>query len=233
MYIEKIASQIMNDILSGLRGYHHNLSLSLEQLEDEVVQTRLLIIRQQIASGVFPLKELLVAINCVDVDCESLERCKCGGDGCDTPIAHFQIPQLMWELGGGSIDYIGSTDRKQRFTVVSSLAEFQLKKYRKRGKNKPYVWIDFAPNSDGMLDCFLFNCPFIKQVSIVGVFKDPRQIEKFGCCTASDYAETGPDNNLTYISQLVKDKLTTDKIKYYRQLAAPIIPNDQRYETGN
>ena len=233
MYIEKIASQIKNDILSGLRGYHHNLSLNLQQLEDEVVQTRLLIIRQQIASGMFPIKDLLIAINCVEVDCESLERCKCKSDGCDTPVAHFQIPQIISEFGNDSIDYIGSIDRKQRFTIIKSLAELQMRQYRKRGKNKPYVWIDFAPNSEGMLDCFLFNCPFIKQVSVVGVFKDPRQIEKFNCCTSSEYSITGPDDNHSYISQLVKDKITQDKVRYYRQLAAPIKPNDQEYSTGN
>nr|DAU84750.1 MAG TPA: Structural protein [Caudoviricetes sp.] len=233
MYIEKIASQIKNDILSGLRGYHHNLSLNLQQLEDEVVQTRLLIIRQQIASGMFPIKDLLIAINCVEVDCESLERCKCKSDGCDTPVAHFQIPQIMSEFGNESIDYIGSIDRKQRFTIIKSLAELQMRQYRKRGKNKPYVWIDFAPNSEGMLDCFLFNCPFIKQVSVVGVFKDPRQIEKFNCCTSSEYSITGPDDNQSYISQLIKDKITQDKVRYYRQLAAPIKPNDQEYSTGN
>lgn len=233
MYIEKIASQIKNDILSGLRGYHHNLSLNLQQLEDEVVQTRLLIIRQQIASGMFPIKDLLIAINCVEVDCESLERCKCKSDGCDTPVAHFQIPQIMSEFGNDSIDYIGSIDRKQRFTIIKSLAELQMRQYRKRGKNKPYVWIDFAPNSEGMLDCFLFNCSFIKQVSVVGVFKDPRQIEKFNCCTSSEYSITGPDDNQSYISQLVKDKITQDKVRYYRQLAAPIKPNDQEYSTGN
>jgi len=233
MYIEKIASQIKNDILSGLRGYHHNLSLNLQQLEDEVVQTRLLIVRQQVASGMVSVKDLLVAINCVDVDCASLERCKCKSDGCETPIAHFQIPQVMSEFGPNSIDYIGSIDRKQRFTVIRSLTEFQMRRYRKRGANKPYVWIDFAPNADGMLDCFLFNCPFIKQVSIVGVFKDPRQIEKFKCCLDSEYSITGPDDNQSYISQLIKDKLTQDKIRYYRQLAAPNMPNNQTYSTGN
>lgn len=233
MYVEKIASQVKNDILSGLKGYHHNLGLNIEQLEDEVVQTRLLIIRQQIASGMFPIKDLLVAINCVDVDCESLERCKCNSDGCGTLTAHFQIPQVMSEFGSDAIDYIGSIDRKQRFTVITSLSEFQMKKYRKRGKDKPYVWIDFAPNSEGMLDCFLFNCPFIKQVSVVGVFKDPRQIEKFKCCTSSEYSMTGPDNNQSYISQLVKDKLTADKVRYYRQLAAPTLPNNQAYVTAN
>ena len=37
MYIEKLASQILNDILSGLRGYHSNISISREQIEDEIV----------------------------------------------------------------------------------------------------------------------------------------------------------------------------------------------------
>ena len=233
MYVEKIASQIKNDILSGLKGYHHNLGLNIRQLEDEVVQTRLLVIRQQIASGALSLKDLLVAINCVDVDCEALERCKCNSDGCDTLAAHFQMPQVMSEFGNDSIDYIGSIDRRQRFTVITSLTELQMKKYRKRGKDKPYVWIDFAPNSGGMLDCFIFNAPFIKQVSVVGVFKDPRQVEQFSCCTASDFGTTGGDDNMSYVSQLIKDKLTADKVRYYRQLAAPLLPNDQTYRTGN
>lgn len=233
MYIEKLASQIKNDILSGLKGYHHNLGLNIQQLEDEIVNCRLAIIKQQIAAGAFSTKDLLVAINCVEVDCESLERCKCNSDGCATLTAHFQIPQLMSDFGKDAIEYIGSVDRRQRFNIVTSLSEFQLRKYRKRGKDKPYVWIDYAPNSNGMLDCFLFNCPFIKQVSVVGVFKDPRQIEYFKCCTSSEYSLTGPDNNLSFISQLVKDKLTQDKVRYYRQLAAPTLPNDQKYLTGN
>jgi len=233
MYVEKIASQIKNDILSGLKGYHHNLGLNLQQLADEVVQTRLLIIRQQIAAGMFPIKDLLVAINCVDVDCEALERCRCNSDGCGTLTAHFQIPQLMSEFGSASIEYIGSIDRQQRFNVISSLSEFQMKKYRKRGKNKPYVWIDYAPNAEGMLDCFLFNCPFVKQVSVVGIFKDPRQVEKFKCCEDSSFSTTGPDDNMSYINQLIKEKLTAEKIQYYRQLAAPTLPNNQQHLTAN
>lgn len=233
MYIERLASQIKNDILAGLRGYHHNLSLNLQQLEDEVVQTRLFIVRQQVMSGVLPLRDLLTAINCVDVDCESLERCKCNSDGCDTLVAHFQIPQIMSEFGPDSIDYIGSIDRKQRFMIIHSLSELQMRKYRKRGKDKPYVWIDYAPNAEGMLDCFLFNCPFIKQVSVVGIFKDPRQLEEFKCCADSGYSEAGPDDNYSYISQLIKDKLTNDKIKFYRQLATPNLPNNQASLTGN
>lgn len=230
MYLDKLASQIKNDILSGLGGYHSNLGLNIEQLKDECVNTRLVIIKEQYLKGILPIKDLLIAINCVDVDCESLERCRCKESIDDTLVAHFQIPQLIYDFGKQAIEYIGSTDRKNPFQIVTSLAELETRKYRKRGRNKPYVWIDLAPNNDGMLDCFIFNAPLIKQVSVIGLFKDPRQVERYHCCKSSDEdILTGADDNMSYLTQLVKERLTAEKIKYYRQLAMPPKPNDQTY----
>lgn len=40
MNVEELASAILNDIESGLVGLHNNLTISLEQLQDEVVATR-------------------------------------------------------------------------------------------------------------------------------------------------------------------------------------------------
>lgn len=230
MYIEKLASQIRNDVVSGLRGYHSNLSLNLEQLQDEIVACRLSILKEYFLKGIFPIKDLLMAINCIDVDCQSLERCSCGKiNDDDTLVAHFEIPQLISDYGKQAIEYIGSTDRQNKFTVITSLSELKNKKYRKRGQNKPYVWIDFAPNSNGMLDCFLFNAPFLEQVSVVGVFKDPRQLNRYRCCQTDDL--NGPDVNNSFVDQLIKDKLTKEKLYYYRQMAAPRLPNDQQYVT--
>lgn len=231
MYIEKLASQIRNDVVSGLRGYHQNLSMNMDQLQDEVVACRLSILKQYFLKGIFPIKDLLIAINCIDVDCESLERCRCGklSDG-DTITAHFEIPQIVSDYGKQAIEYIGSTDRQNKFTIITSLSELNNRKYRKRGQNKPYVWIDFSPNENGMLDCFLFNAPFLQQVSIVAVFKDPRQLNRYRCCNLEEL--NGPDVNLSFIDQLVKDKLTKEKLYYYRQTQAPVLPNDQQYVTG-
>ena len=75
---------------------------------------------------------------------------------------HFQIPQLISFYGKQAIDYIGSTDRKNKFQIITSLSELENKKYRKRGNDKPYVWIDYSPNEQGMLDCFIFNAPFLE-----------------------------------------------------------------------
>jgi len=36
----KLASAIKNDVVSGLRGLHHNMSMSMEQLEDDIVDKR-------------------------------------------------------------------------------------------------------------------------------------------------------------------------------------------------
>lgn len=231
MYIEKLASSIRNDVVSGLRGYHQNLSLNMDQLQDEVVACRLSIIRQYFLKGVFPIKDLLIAINCIDVDCESLERCKCGklSDG-DTITAHFEIPQIVSDYGKQAIEYIGSTDRQNKFTIITSLLEFNNRKYRKRGQNKPYVWIDFAPNENGMLDCFLFNAPLLQQVSIVAIFKDPRQLNRYSCCNMEDL--NGPDVNMSFVDEMIKDKLTKEKLYYYRQVQAPLKPNTQEYITG-
>ena len=231
MYIEKLASQIINDVVSGLRGYHSNLALNRDQLGDEIVACRLEILHQYFLKGVFPIKDLLIAINCVNVDCESLERCRCREyNEDDTLVAHFQIPQLISYYGKQAIEYIGSTDRRNKFQVITSLTELENRQYKKRGKDKPYVWIDTAPNAEGMLDCFIFNAPFLEQVSVVGVFKDPRQLNQYNCCNTDEL--NGPDVNPSFVDQLVKDKLTKEKLYYYRQMAAQRLPNDQQYVTG-
>ena len=228
MYIEKLASAIKNDVVSGLRGYHQNLSMNIEQLCDEVVACRLEILHQYFLKGIFPIKDLLLSINCISVDCKALERCSCGGEG-DTLVAHFEIPQLISYYGKQSIDYIGSSDRMNKFTVITSLSELNNRKYRKRGASKPYVWIDLSPNENGMLDCFLFNAPLVEQVSVVAVFKDPRQLNQYSCCNNDNLL--GQDTNISFIDELVKNKLTKEKIYYYRQLQAQNLPNTQEYIT--
>lgn len=77
-----------------------------------------------------------------------------------------------------------------------------------------------------MYDCFVFNAPLLSQVSISAIFKDIRQLEKYECCTELK------DDNMTFINNEIKKRLTEKKIRYYRQLAAPIEPNNQQYTAG-
>ena len=97
-------------------------------------------------------------------------------------------------------------------------------KYRKRGQSRPFVYIDTTPNENGMLDCFIFNAPMIKQVSIVAIFKDLRQLEQFACCIDLE------SDNYNFIDSQIKERLTKKKIYYYRSIQAPITPNTQEYK---
>lgn len=225
----KLASAIQNDIVAGLRGYHTNMSMSMEQLEDDIVDMRMQLIKEYTLKGIIPINDLVLAINCIEIDCKDLDKCSiCRGNStCTKPVAHFEIPQLLLGYGLNPILYLGSTDRQNPFVYyISSHAFNYYRQFRRRGKNKPYVYIDIAPNENGMLDCYLFNAPLMKQISIVAVFKDPRQLEQYKCC--SDLA----DDNFSFLNSEIKKRVTEMKIRYYRQLAPPNLPNDQAYQPG-
>ena len=92
------------------------MSMSKEQLEEEIVQMRLAIIKEYMLKGIFPIEDLIMALNCIPVDCDTLDKCKCRGTVCGEPTAHFQIPQLLLDFGlNRTIKYIGSSDRQHSF----------------------------------------------------------------------------------------------------------------------
>lgn len=219
-YYNKLASAVFNDVVSGLRGYTSNPTMSIDQLEDDIIDERLQIIKEYSMKGLIPRNDLLMSINCIKVDCKDLENCSCSNTAEGTPTFHFQIPQLMTEFDGG-IDYIGSTDKQNPFIWYTSPTVMRYHKYRKRAKMRPYVYIDITPNKNNMNDCYVFNIPLIKQVSVVGIFKDPRQLAAYGCCSDLDI------NNMTFLDAEIKKRVTEKKLRYYRQFAAPIQPNDQ------
>lgn len=176
-----------------------------------------------------PVEDLLYSLNCIPIDCDTLDKCPCDRTACGKPIAHFEIPQVMFDFGlGKSIYYIGSSDKQHPFNVYTdSLDTVQTyQKYRKRGRNKPWVYIDVTPNSRGLLDCYIFNAPLIKQISVTAIFKDPRQLEDYVCdCEGNEVMS----DNFNFIDIAVKERLTKQKILYYRQYAMPLKPNTQEY----
>lgn len=237
--IRRMADAIHNDLVSGLRGYHQNMSLSKEQLEQEIVEMRLLVIKEYMLKGILPVQDLLMSINCIPVDCDDLNKCGCNASNCGSdPVAHFQIPQLLFDYGlNKAIYYAGTTDKQTPFIVYTKpfnkIKSFQ--KYRKRGKNRPWIYIDVTPNQEGLLDCYIFDAPLIKQISIIGIFKDPRQLEEFQCDCESelfDEKETQMDNNLNFLDTIIKERVLKQKFLYYRQAAKPLEPNNQTYTTG-
>ena len=220
MTVEEIASAVYNDVESGLVGIHSNPTISMEQLEDEVVATREAVILEWWKKGILRKGDLLTSINCIEVNCD--DPTKCCNNEAGYSEKHFEIPQTIAGIGNDSIYWIGSADKKQQYKVYYSPIQTKYHKYRKRNIDKPYVYIDRTPNENGMYDGWIFNLPFVKTISVIGIFRDPRQTRKLGC---DGNCESGAD--FGSLTMEVKDRLTKNKLYYYRQALQAPHRNDQ------
>lgn len=220
MTLEKLSSAIHNNVMSGLRGATINESFTLEQIEDSIINERMTIIKEYSMKNLIPVRDLMYSIRCIDVDCESIDRCPCTPSQA-SKVKHIEIPQVLTEFGDDAIDYIGSTDGMIDYPVYTNHA-YKVHQYRRRGGDKPYVWIDTTPNKNNMYDAFIFNAnPLLKQLWVRMIPKDPRQLGAYGCCPEEEI------NNITFIDSEIEKRLTEKYLRYYRQMAIAITPNDQ------
>lgn len=219
MDIEKLTSAIYNDIVAGLSGINANPNISMDQLADEVIEMRETVIKEWYLKGVLKPHDLMLSLNCIEVNCADPANCCVTSTG--KSDLHFEIPVLMNDLGSDAIDWLGTIDKEERYDVYYTRDALKYRKYKKRGANKPYVFIDKTPNKNGLYDGWVFNAPFVKMISIVAVFKDPRQLEQFNCCDPSEFLELGS------VSSEIKRRLTEQKLRYYRGQNAQVLPNTQ------
>ena len=220
--IHKLASAIYNNVVSGLAGVVSTPNISIQALEDDVVDERLQIIKEYAAKNIIPRKDLLVAINCIQTDCVALDKCP----GCNTvnpyeqPQIHFQVPQIVNDFVEDTIEYIGSTDKSTQYKIYTDTS-WQYHKYMRRGSEKPFVYIQPTPNAENMYDGWVFNAPFVKEISIIAIFKDPRQLDFYGCCPTEEV------ENLSFISTEIKKRLTEKYIRYFKNFQQLPTNNNQ------
>lgn len=219
MNLNKLASAIQNNIVSGLSGLSVNQNFTIEQIEDAIINERMLIIKEYMAKNIIPKKDLVLAVRCLEVDCQNVSKC-CGREfGVKTQ--HTEIPQIFNDYGSDSVDFLGSDNTLEGFVVYTDNS-FRRHKNRRRGADKPYAWIDTTPNSNGFNDVFIFNAPMLKVITFRGIFKDPRQLERYGCCSPDEY------DNYSFIQADIEKRVTANFLRHYRQFAAPYMPNTQQ-----
>lgn len=220
MNVKQIASAVLSHIYDGLKGAVANIAVSQEQLEDEVVAERNTIIKEYLIKGVANLQEVYSAINCVEVQCASMSKCCELGD-LGQKALHFEIPPVLLLSGVSTIKFIGSIDQKEKYQVYTN-NDYKYHQYKKRGANKPYVYLDTTVNSNGMIDGYIFNAPLVKMISVVAVFLDPRKLVEFNCCADEEIV-----TDCGIISNDIVHRLTQKYAMWYRQNILPSIPNTQ------
>lgn len=211
MQLEELVSAIYNDLISGTMIPASNRQfISLDQIEDECIETRATIIREWYLKSLLTKGELAVALNCVEVDCKDQNKCVCKGIPNAKLAKHFEIPALAEGLGDEAITFIGSTDRDEYYKVYFTKEATRYHQYKKRAFNKPYVYIERTLNENGKYDGWIFNAPYVKNIAIIATFKDPRQLKEYNCCTDVDYLDMGS------ISDEIKRRILNKKLQLYR-----------------
>ena len=224
MNVNQIASAIINDLFSGnLVSLSNRAMISQDQIADEVIETRNAIIKDWYLKNALNLSDMMVAINCIEVDCKDQNKCSCISSLANAKMAkHFEIPQLMPGLGSDALMFVGSTDRSNSFKIYYNLEAIKYQqhyqRYRKKPNPKPFVYVEKTPNENGMYDCWIFDAPFVQYIAVIGIFKDPRQLEKYNCCDDIEYLEMGA------ISNEIKNRILQKKIQLYRTPAPPAAP---------
>lgn len=215
MTINQLSSAIINEIFSGaLIPLSNRALLSQEQLEDEIISERELILREWYLRGTLAIGDIILSVRCIPVQCDDMNQCPCKGlPGKITQ--HFEIPQLLQGLGGAALFFVGSTDKMISYKIYYDIKSLNYQKYRKRPIDEPYVYVDRSLNKNGMHDVWLFNAPFVKYVTVTGVFRDPRQLEQFSCCDSNEYLEMGS------ISSEILRRILAKKVSLYRTLPPP------------
>lgn len=221
MSIEQLADAIINEIYTGLRGITVNEAISREQLIDEIISERISLIQELSAKNLLSRKDLMFSIDCIEIDTD--KQTKCCNDNvrdllCNT--LHFEIPQIITFNSVSGIEFIGSVDKQQQYRVYTDIS-YRFNRYSRYGAKKPFVYIETTPNINNRYDCYLFNAPYTKYISIIGIFKDPRDLQYYSCCNSENY------NNLSILSTEIFKRLVDRKIKIYRQFPQQILPNDQ------
>lgn len=221
-FINREASAVVNDLLGGLENYSSTLNFSIQQIEDELVEERRGCIFKYYKQNLLPIKELSISLRCVTTDCETIDRC-CIGSDYDQKQLHFEIPPIV-DIPE-AIVYIGSTDLQTPFKVYTDPSLIKLHKYKTRGSDKPFVFIDTNLNSRGMMDCFIWNAPMLERLTVTGIFRDLRQVEEYmeenGCCPFDEIYQP------TFIDTEAKTQLLNKKFKYYKQVPLQPLPNTQ------
>ena len=221
MTIEQLSSVIYNNVVSGIEGNHVDRKFSQAQIEDDIVNERLTIIKEYALKGILPANDLMIKINCVTLDDEPINRVGEFEEFDGYYVKHFQIPQVAFVYDKESIGYIGNINGKDSFPIYVDRHAWFNHRFKRFVRQRPHVFVDFATNTNNMYDGWIVSKTALPEdmlIAVIAIWKDPRDLINFQCCSNEEI------NNWTFISTEIIKRLTEKYLRYYRMFYQPPTP---------
>lgn len=219
MTLTQIASAIYNNVMSGLRSTT-NIAFSIEQLEQEVVNTTPSLILQLSGKMKFNPEEFAQTTNVLQLDTETLPARAFNNQY--IAVAHTRLPRISPTFGNRSVIYAGPADMSLNMTKYFD-DSYTIHDYSFVTSQRPYVFFDMSVTKDGEIDAYFFNIGTLEKVIVKAVFEDPLAIYG-GSLLAAELVEYPAPNSLV---EMIIDTLTNKYIEYYRKLNQGYQPNTQ------
>jgi hypothetical protein len=224
MLLEQLVSQVQNNVVAGAKGITINQSFSLKQIENELISEYLTVMREYTIKGILPKQDFYRKLSCVETYCGKMEECCEDNTNIkgynSTDVLKFDIPELITDFGTDAVAFVGSADLQTSFSVYFSSNSANAHKFKMRGSDRPFVYIEPATLNDGMITGYLYGAPLTKIITVIAMFKDPRKLAEYDCCPKeTDFANS-------FVATEVVKRLTEKYLRYYRQFATPITPSN-------
>lgn len=222
MTIEQLASIIYNNVVSGIDGNHIDMKFSMAQIEDDIINERLSVIKEYSLKGILPASDLMIKINCIELDEQPVNRVGEFEEFDGYYIRHFEVPQIAYVYDRESISYVGGINGKESFPFYTDRHAWVNHRNKRFVKQRPHVFIDTATNFNNKYDCWLVSKDLIPEnslLTIVAIWKDPRDLITYQCCKDDEIL------NWTFLSTEIIKRMSEKYLRYYRMLYQPPTPS--------
>ncbi len=222
MTLQEIASAIRNNVGGGLREVY-NHAYSIPQIEDEISNTRNLIIMETVAQGgIINLEYFMQRVDNLEL---ALVRFPYGGySNSPDRVPHVKIPRLISTNDNSALTYFGPPDFSLDFTKYYD-STFNTHEYSRVVGKRPYIFVDLATDENAKHDVYIFNSEGnnLREVSIRGMFSDPNSLNEGEGIFAEDAEFAAP----LEVQEMIIDRLTAKYVEYYRKMNQGYQPNTQ------
>lgn len=219
MTLNEITAAIRNRVSDGLSGNISNQAYSIKQLEEEVDLERSAYIQKHIDSGrKLNPNYMYQSVDGMHVTCMSLaQNSPCGfAAQAGAGVPAVKIQPIAATMDDSAVEYFGLMNKQEDFIVYFDTDSVQNHKRRIRTRNRPFIWIDTAADSDGLMTAYLLNAGKhfnLKYLSIRAIFEHPSRVGADNP-NANDKEYPAPG----HVQNAIIDALTEKYIRYYRQM---------------
>jgi len=227
MTLDAMVSAIRSNVGTGLKEVG-NYVYSVEQIKDEISNTRSLIIMQDSEKGILNRDYFAQKITNLDELAAGIFPEE-GLIESNSPVLVTRIPKLAMTKDNSSVLYLGPKDMSLNLKTYYSYNSVRMHKYNRTLRDRPYAFIDNVHNDDGNIPVYIANTgpSSFRFITVRAIVDDPVKLMQ----DIGYYVDSEEFPAPLAVQALIVDQLSQKYIAYYKSTLRSNEFNDQTDKT--